>query len=161
MMITQRGRKLQTEKIYEQKIGAKLAQVGMLSRAFAIQSFNKNVTEITPEQSVVLTALIENGDLYQRQIAAITLKDRANITRIINILEKQGFVTRTTESKGRQVQKVSITKKGEEIFNKALPHILDIWSKIVENIDEEEINNFVQTLQKIKINLEKYTTLNL
>lgn len=161
MMITQRKEKMQAKILFNQKIGLVLSQIGLLSRVFAIQSFSKNVTEITPEQFTVLSALREHGDLYQRQISAITLKDRANITRIISILEGQGFVTRKVESQGRQIQKVSITEKGNEMFEKALPYILEIWAKTIENIDEEEMNACFLTLQKIKENLQNNTTLNL
>lgn len=152
---------MQAKNLFNQKIGLLLSQIGMLSRVFAIQSFSRNGLEITPEQFTVLAALVEHGDLYQRQICAITLKDRANITRIISILEAQGFVSRQIESQGRQIQKVSITEKGNEVYEKALPAILEIWAKTVENIDEDEMNACFLTLQKIKENLQNNTTLNL
>lgn len=161
MMITQKELKMQAKNLLNQKIGLVLTQIGLLSRVFAIQSFAKNVMEITPEQFTVLTALREHGDLYQRQISAITLKDRANITRIISILESQGFVTRQLEACKRQIQKVSITEKGIEMYEKALPYILEIWAKTIENISEEEMNACFITLQKIKENLQNNTTLNL
>ena len=47
------------------------------------------------------------------------------------------------------------------MFEKALPFILDIWAKTVENIDEDEMNACFNTLQKIKTNLQNNTTLNL
>lgn len=152
---------MQAENLLEQKIGLVLAQIGLLSRVFAIQSFTRSEFGITPEQFTVLNALMENGDLYQRQISAITLKDRANVTRIISILEAQGLVRRQIESQGRQIQKVSITPKGVIVFEKVLPMILEIWAKTVEGIDETEMNACFLTLQKIKENLQKNTTLNL
>ena len=75
--------------IIRHKVGLKLSQVGMLSKVFAMQSFVNGECNITPEQFTVLNALSESEWLYQRQISAITLKDRANITRIINMLEKR------------------------------------------------------------------------
>lgn len=161
MMITQRKLKMQVEKLLDQKIGLMLTQIGLLSRVFAIQSFSKSGLGITPEQFTVLAALRDNGDLYQRQISAITLKDRANITRIVNILETQGLVSRQIESCGRQIQKVHLTEKGLEMFKNALPMILEIWAKTVEGISEDEMNATFLTLQKIKNNLQQNTTLNL
>ncbi len=152
---------MQVEKLLEQKIGPLLAQIGMLSRVFAIQSFGRNDFEITPEQFTVLSALCENGALYQRQICAITLKDRANITRIINILEPLGLISRQVESHGRQIQKVQITDKGREVYEKVLPAILKIWAETVENIPDSDMEQCFATLQKIKENLQNKTTLNL
>ncbi len=152
---------MQVENLLNQKIGPLLAQIGMLSRVFAIQSFAKMDYEITPEQFTVLSALVENGALYQRQISAITLKDRPNITRIISILEGRGLITRQVESRGRQIQKVHITDKGREVYEIVLPEILKIWAETVENITDEEMSQCFTTLQKIKENLQNKTTLNL
>lgn len=152
---------MQAKNLFNQKIGLLLSQIGMLSRVFAIQSFSRNSLEITPEQFTVLAALVEHGGLYQRQVCAITLKDRANITRIVSILESQGLVIRRIESQGRQIRKAEITDKGREVYEKALPAILEIWAKTVEDIDEDEMNACFLTLQKIKENLQNNTTLNL
>ncbi len=152
---------MQAKNLFNQKIGLLLSQIGMLSRVFAIQSFSRNGLEITPEQFTVLAALVEHGGLYQRQVCAITLKDRANITRIVSILESQGLVIRRIESQGRQIRKAEITDKGREVYEKALPAILEIWAKTVEDIDEDEMNACFLTLQKIKENLQNNTTLNL
>ncbi len=152
---------MQAKNLFNQKIGLLLSQIGMLSRVFAIQSFSRNGLEITPEQFTVLAALVEHGGLYQRQVCAITLKDRANITRMVSILESQGLVIRRIESQGRQIRKAEITDKGREVYEKALPAILEIWAKTVEDIDEDEMNACFLTLQKIKENLQNNTTLNL
>ncbi len=152
---------MQAKNLFNQKIGLLLSQIGMLSRVFAIQSFSRNSLEITPEQFTVLAALVEHGGLYQRQVCAITLKDRANITRIVSILEAQGLVIRRIESQGRQIRKAEITDKGRDVYEKALPAILEIWAKTVEDIDEDEMNACFLTLQKIKENLQNNTTLNL
>lgn len=152
---------MQAKNLFNQKIGLLLSQIGMLSRVFAIQSFSRNGLEITPEQFTVLAALVEHGGLYQRQVCAITLKDRANITRIVSILESQGLVIRRIESQGRQIRKAEITDKGREVYEKALPAILEIWARTVEDVDEDEMNACFLTLQKIKENLQNNTTLNL
>ena len=74
--------------LLKSRIGMKLVRVGKMTRAIATQRFTKENFPLTPEQYTVLTAILDHDGLYQRQISAITLKDRPNITRIINILEK-------------------------------------------------------------------------
>ena len=63
---------------------------------------------ITPEQFTVLNALSESEWLYQRQISAITLKDRANITRIIKNLEKKGYIKKVVDTTSRKIHKIYI-----------------------------------------------------
>ena len=84
--------------LLKSRIGMKLVRVGKMTRAIATQNFKKENYPITPEQFTVLTAILDHDGLYQRQIGAITLKDRPNITRIVNILEKMELVTRTSTS---------------------------------------------------------------
>jgi DNA-binding MarR family transcriptional regulator len=144
---------MQRETILKQKVGLRLAQTGILSKVFAMQTFSNNNYEITPEQCSVLSVLNESDGLYQRQISTITLKDRANITRIINILVGKGYVTRVVDTEKRKVHKIYITEKGKEVVNKVMPQICQIWETMSEGIEEEEMNSFLQTLDKIKNNL--------
>ena len=97
--------------LLKSRIGMKLVRVGKMVRAIANQKFVKANYEITPEQFTVLTAILDHDGLYQRQIGAITLKDRPNITRIINILENKELVTRTPDTNKRKVFKINITEK--------------------------------------------------
>lgn len=71
------------------KVLIALTVTGLVAKIAQLQMFARNNFEITPEQYIILAILVENGELYQRQIAEIAYKDRPNITRLINILEKK------------------------------------------------------------------------
>lgn len=140
-------------KALKYKIGPKLAGTGNLSKVFAIQTFVNSNLNITPEQFSVLQVLVENGCLYQRQISALTLKDRPNISRILNILENMGYVTKTPDVNKRKIVKINITQAGIDIYNKAVPTILKVWHETVEGISEEELDILNSVLEKINSNL--------
>lgn len=141
--------------LLKSRIGMKLVRVGKMTRAIAVQRFTKENFPLTPEQYTVLTAILDHDGLYQRQISAITLKDRPNITRIINILEKTGFVTRTSDVNKRKIIKINITEKGKEAYNQALPTVLELWQESVEGVSDEELQSCLKVLNKIKVNLEE------
>lgn len=145
---------MQKNKILEHRIGLKLVQTGMLSRVFALQTFAENKLSISPEQFTVLATLIEQDGLYQRQISAITLKDRPNITRIINILENDGLVKRLSDVNGRKIFKIFITEKGREVFEQSLPTMYQIWKETVEGIDDDTLETCLSALNKIRENLK-------
>ncbi|MCM1264770.1 MAG: MarR family transcriptional regulator [Candidatus Gastranaerophilales bacterium] len=149
------------ETILEQKVGLKLSQVGMLSKVFAMQSFANNGCNITPEQYTVLSVLSGSDGLYQRQLSSVTLKDRANITRIINILLDKGYVTKVVDTTGRKVHKIFITDKGRSIAKQVESEIYNIWKTMSIDIEEDEMNAFLSTLEKIKNNLIERTNLQL
>lgn len=140
-------------KALKYKIGPKLAGTGNLSKVFAIQTFVNSNLDITPEQFSVLHVLVENGCLYQRQISALTLKDRPNISRILNILEKMGYVSKTPDVNKRKIVKINITQDGIDLYNKAVPTILNVWHETVEGISEEELDILNNVLEKINKNL--------
>lgn len=141
--------------LLKSRIGMKLVRVGKMTRAIATQRFTKENFPITPEQFTVLTAILDHDGLYQRQISAITLKDRPNITRIVNILENMGFVTRTSDVNKRKIYKINITDKGKEAYEQAMPTALELWQESVEGVTDEELKSCLKVLHKIRLNLEE------
>ncbi len=136
------------------RIGMKLVRIGKMTRAIATQKFKHEKYTVTPEQFTVLTAILDHDGLYQRQISALTLKDRPNITRIVNILEKMELVTRTSDVNRRKIYKVNITEKGKSILEQATPTVLELWQDSVAGVTDEELQNCLGVLNKIKKNLE-------
>lgn len=133
----------------------KLVRIGKMTRAIAVQRFSAKNFEITPEQLMVLSALIDHDGLYQRQIGMITLKDRPNITRIINILEKMNFVTRKPDVNKRKIYKIFVTDEGKNIVKKVMPTALELWENIVDGVDEDELEITLKVMNKFKENLMK------
>lgn len=141
--------------LLKSRIGMKLVRVGKLVRAIANQKFGKANYPITPEQFTVLTAILDHDGLYQRQIGALTLKDRPNITRIIKILEEKGFVTKTPDINKRKIYKINITEKGKQAYEMVLPTVVEHWESSVEGVSDEELTSCLKVLNKIKVNLEE------
>ena len=141
--------------LLQSRIGMKLVRVGKMIRAIANQKFSKANFPITPEQFTVLTAILDHDGLYQRQIGALTLKGRPNITRIIKILEEKELVTKTSDINKRKIFKINITEKGKQAYNLALPTVLEHWQNSIEGITDEELISCIKLLNKIKKNLEE------
>lgn len=133
----------------------KLVRIGKMTRAIAVQRFSAKNFEITPEQLMVLSALIDHDGLYQRQIGMITLKDRPNITRIINILERMNFVTRKPDVNKRKIYKIFVTDEGKNVVKKVMPTALELWENIVDGVDEDELEITLKVMNKFRENLMK------
>jgi hypothetical protein fulcA4_07922 len=141
--------------LLKSRIGMKLVRVGKMVRAIANRKFIEADYPITPEQFTVLTAILDHDGLYQRQIGALTLKDRPNITRIINILENKGLVTRTADTNKRKIFKINITEKGKDAYEEVLPTVVEHWQNTVKGVTDEELESCLKVLNKIKMNLEE------
>lgn len=125
----------------------------------ALQYFKDKNIDITPEQFALLSIIASHNGLYQRQLAQIAFKDRPNITRLIDILEKRTFVYREIDSSDRRIIKVFITDEGRKTVADIMPLINEIRAKTVEGITEEEVKVLQSVLQKICNNLESTFTL--
>ena len=140
-------------KNYRSLPGAMLVAAGVYTRIYSRQCFKNANFEITPEQFVVIEVLMHHDGLYQRQLSEITLKDRPNITRIINILEKGGFVERRSDKNKRKVFKVFLTQKAKDIFPLLQKVSQDYRKVMTEGIKKEELENCLKVLNQVLQNL--------
>ena len=131
-----------------------LATVGLLAKVAQLQMFAQNKFKVTPEQYIILSMLVENGELYQRQICEITRKDRPNITRLINILEKEEYVKRISDVNKRKIYKIRLTEKGKNIFTEIRPYLVNLRDEAVRGIKKEDLEKCNEILGKMIDNLE-------
>lgn len=139
--------------IITDRIGSIIYVVGGLVRGLSSQTFSEKQFEITPEQYLILLLIIENEGVYQRQICEITLKDRANVARIVEILHQKELIEKVTDSNGRRIFKIIATQKGKDLINKIDPCDMELREIITKDITEEELQITRRTLDKIKQNV--------
>lgn len=139
--------------VIKDRIGSVIYVVGSLIRAFSSQTFTEKKFGITPEQYLILLLILENESVYQRQMCEITLKDRANIARIVEILLQKELIEKKIDSNGRRIYKIAATQKGKDLINTIAPCDAHLREHITKGISEEELNITRQTLEKIKSNI--------
>lgn len=136
------------------RVGAMLVATGILSRGLSLQTFAEKGFDITPEQYLILSLLVENGELYQRQISELTYKDRPNVSRIINILEEKELVKRVQDSNGRQIYKIIVTEKGKKLREKIHPVSVEIRNIVTHGIAKEDLEKFLEILGQMLENIK-------
>lgn len=124
-------------------------------RKFAQKRIDQANIDITIDQWLVLNCLSKNENISQNKLAEIIFKDVASVTRIIDLLVKKGYVTRSFHSSDRRRFNLTITNKGDAIIRQASQIVNENRSAALENISDEEVNLADQTLQKLITNCEK------
>lgn len=119
-----------------------------LQHAFQAKGFN-----ITPEQWGVLNRLWESEGMHQSALAERAAKDRHNITRILNLLEKNGFIRRTPNEEDKRRLNVYLTKEGKALKEKLIPIVIDYLQKCFEGLTKEEVQNLRKVHEHILKNL--------
>lgn len=136
-------------------IGYLIGKTALYYRITGLQFFKEKKFSITHEQFAILYILnVENG-IYQRQLGKIALKDRPNITRLVDILEEKGFVYREIDPNDRRIIKVFITESGKKQVETIYPSILELNNKALEGITSEEKVILKKLLEKIRNNLDE------
>lgn len=138
-----------------------LMTTGVLSKITTLQMYAQNNFPITPEQYLILSILVESGEMYQRQICEIAYKDRPNMTRIINILEEQGFVRRIPDVNKRKVFKIIVTPEGAAMHAKIKPHMFKLRDETVKNIKTEDLEACLRVMGQMIDNLEEKAKLHI
>ena len=118
------------------------------------KTFQVKGLDITPEQWAVLNRLWEQDGLSQVELAERTFKDKPGTTRILNLLEQKGVVTRRRDAEDGRVLHVFLTKAGKDLKEKLIPCAEEVIAKSGQDLTKEEVAQFKQTLIKILNNLE-------
>ncbi len=140
-------------------ISNEIVTCATLIKVLTLRAFKEHNFEITPEQFIILDAIINNEEIYQRKLGKILGKDRANITRLLDILFKKGLIEKESSSNGRKINKIKITKKGEDLRNKIFPVISKVRQSYLNGIEYKDIENCLKILNKIKENISENTKL--
>jgi DNA-binding MarR family transcriptional regulator len=143
--------------ISDKTIGILIHRIEVNMKIEALQAFRANKCIVTPEQWGLLYLLSRKGEQYQRQISKATLKDRPNISRMIDILEKKELVKRKPDEENRRIFKVFLTDKGKEIAVKYMPLLKNIADNACQVLTGEE----VEALQNILWKIYEHQILNL
>lgn len=99
--------------------------------------FSKADYDVTPDQWRVLVSLLNDGEMYQSQLALHHKKDRAGIKRLVDHLERKGLVGRMPSDDDTRMNIIKLTKEGNETV-----HHLNLLAK--ESI-AESFNDFSES----------------
>ena len=120
-----------------------------LDRSFQASGFN-----ITSEQFGVLSKLWEGDGMHQAELSEKVNKDKHNVTRILNLLEKNGFVHRVRDTKDKRLLKVHLTRQGRSVEGMIRAIGTDVLRSAAKGLSKENIQTLKQMLQVIVTNLE-------
>ncbi|WP_316785920.1 MarR family transcriptional regulator [Pedobacter frigiditerrae] len=116
---------------------------------FAQRNVRKAGYDITIDQWLILKSVAENPDITQKDISKIVFKDNASITRIIQLLIKQGFLTREVHPSDRRRVNLTLTETGKKITIDVNEIAIKNRAAALEGIDEQSNSLMRDLLQKV------------
>lgn len=115
-------------------------------------SLIKHNIDITYDQWQVLDIIVKNEDTKQTEIAEKTSKDTASVTRIIELLNKKGYVARQTDPLNRRKLILGVSHNGEKVYHKASIVINDCTDKALAGLKEKRLRKLKKVFKTITKN---------
>ncbi|MDD3224116.1 MAG: MarR family transcriptional regulator [Clostridium sp.] len=116
-------------------------------------SVNLKQYNITTEQWSILIFLLEKDGINQKQLAKKVDKDQATLVRILDILERKKLVVRKKCPEDRRSFLIYTTDEGKKLQNEIYPFIENLFKIILDGISKDQLNLFIDTLNKIGKNI--------
>jgi MarR family transcriptional regulator, organic hydroperoxide resistance regulator len=103
---------------------------------------------ITPEQFAVMSQLWSKDGRSQQELATLTNRDRANVTRILDILEREELVERRDDPTDRRVFKIFLTKKGKALEKPTATVAQQAITDALDGISQKDLDTCMKVLLK-------------
>lgn len=124
-------------------------------RQFAQEKLKENGFDITIDQWLVLKAVSENQDINHNDLADAVFKDKASVTRIIELLVKGRYLKSEVHPDSGRKRKLTVTKKANSLLVAIRPLVLQNRKTALKNISNEEIIIAEKVLKRIALNCKK------
>jgi MarR family transcriptional regulator, organic hydroperoxide resistance regulator len=139
--------------VLDNAIGFWIHRVYQASRNELFRGFREAGASVTPEQWAILVRLWENDGQTQTALSDSTFRDKPTMSRILDVLERDGLVTRRDDPSDGRVRIVVLTRQGRELRRKLVPVAERIVGKMVAGIAEHELETTRGALKVMFANL--------
>lgn len=108
---------------------------------------------LTPEQFMLIDLLWNHGEMSQQRLADLMHKDKNSVTKLVDAIERKGFVVRRQNRTDRRSNTLVLTENANLLKPGAKQKGISILDQILEGISEDELRAFLGTLRKLSENM--------
>ncbi len=139
--------------LLSKEIAVELNLTGCKLKQFVAAKLRQMEVPLTPEQFILIDLLWNQGSMSQQQLADQMQKDKNSVTKLVDALERKGFVVREQNRQDRRSNTLMLTEKAEILKPGAKQKGVSILDEMLVGISEEELRSFLVTLHKLNRNM--------
>ncbi len=109
---------------------------------------------IKPSQFFALSHLVALGPIPQGELAAYLSTSAVSVVKLIDRMERDGWVMRKQNALDRRIKEVSLTEKAKALWKELAVHARSVIDQAHRNISRKEIEELKDVLRRIRNNLE-------
>ena len=141
--------------VVDRAIGFWIHRVLTASRLEMYRRFREHGEDITPEQWAVLIRLWERDGVTQNALSDATFRDKPTMSRILDSMEKRGFVERRVDPEDARARLIHLTRRGRSLRTKLVPVAEEIVERMTRGIDTRALDTTRETLRRMFHNLSE------
>lgn len=139
--------------LLSKEIAVELNLTGCKLKQFIAANLRKLDVPLTPEQFMLIDLLWNQGEMTQQELADQLHKDKNSVTKLVDAIERKGFVVRQQNQNDRRANTLVLTDKANQLKPGAKQKGISILDLMLEGIGEEELRSFLITLKKLNSNM--------
>ncbi len=140
--------------LLSKEIAVELNLTGCKLKQFISAKLRQEDVPLTPEQFMLIDLLWNNGEMSQQQLADLMQKDKNSVTKLVDAIERKGFVVRKQNLSDRRSNTLVLTEKANQLKPGAKQKGISILDEMLAGINEEELVAFLKTLRKLNSNMD-------
>lgn len=139
--------------LLSKEIAVELNLTGCKLKQFIAFKLRQMGVPLTPEQFMLIDLLWNHGEMSQQQLADMMQKDKNSVTKLVDAIEKKGFVVRRKNRQDRRSNTLVLTENANQLKPGAKQKGIFILDQMLEGISEDELRSFLSTLRKLNKNM--------
>ena len=140
------------------KLGFDIGRINhIISRKMDAAIINTISDNLTVSQAYVIDFISMAGkdkDIFQKDLEKHFDLKRSSISLMLNNMEKNDLIQRVPVAEDARLKKIILTEKAIELSKKIAYAIDSVEGILAENLNQDEINTFLNLLNKIRTNIE-------
>lgn len=116
------------------------------------KEMNENYN-LTKTQSLVLSYINSNKEIYQKDIEKRFSIRRSTATEILNLMEKRNLIKRIPSKIDKRLNIIEITEEGLKLEKIGKEKIKELEKQMTKSLTKEEKKELIRLLEKVEQNL--------
>lgn len=133
---------------------------------YSVKSLSNKIKYLLENLSLPLTGMqhaiiyfvsdtSKQPEYFQKDIEMEFNISRSTASGLLKRMEKNGLILRETAESDTRLKKIILTDKALEVNQSAAEEILELESKILTGVTQEELTAFFQVIEKVNQNIAK------
>ncbi|NTW02631.1 MAG: MarR family transcriptional regulator [Oscillochloris sp.] len=134
---------------FDESLGYLINRTAIQLKRELQHAFTAHGYAISPEQWELLNRIWQEEGRTQVELAQLTHKDKPNITRMLEVLERSGYVLRQPDLYDKRAYRIFLTECGRQLQAELTPLAAEIVGRAQQGLSDADLDQVRRILNHI------------